>query len=630
MDESFETTCFRYEVLRVYQYETTRFDTPPHNGHLTPSPQANMPFLIAQGPEPTQNSQREIASGKTLQIGRMPECDLSIGWDRRISRRHADLSWDGGRLSIACHDGVLNPIVYRGSACKAAEMRIGEEFRIGRTVFRVAEDDSSSDIRRFLNQEGSTDEGGTQYSLSAVDNRLSLISKYTQSLWMSAHESELAASLVNILAEIIPHASAVAILQCSCTGKDLCERPQIIQSESRNRSEKMLLSRPMIAAALKRRQTLVRVRRTSGGPLEADSGRWVLCCPALSGEVETENWCLYISGSYGPDQPLPSTLTTDDLASDVQVTDVVAQLAAAIRRVKMLEDRFAGIRQFFSPAVAEAVASSNLAVSLKPTESATAVLFCDLRGYSKIVERSKSHLHGLLDRINKALEVMTQNIIGHDGVIADFQGDSALGFWGWPLKLEEGALPACRAALDILRVFGRAARRQPASKIVPCKFGIGIACGPAIAGRIGTRQQAKVGVFGPVVNLGSRLEGMTKQIGVPILIDEATAMVVRKDFDETEGRCRRIGQFCPAGMETPVEVYELLPPEDESHITNEHIRTFEAAVDAFIEGAWDDALDLLSEMPARDRAKDFLLMQIASHNYEPPEDWDGVIQMKKK
>ena len=225
---------------------------------------------------------------------------------------------------------------------------------------------------------------------------------------------------------------------------------------------------------------------------------------------------------------------------------------------------------------------------------------------------------------------MTQNIIGHDGVIADFQGDSALGFWGWPLKLEEGALPACRAALDILRVFGRAARRQPASQIVPFKFGIGIACGPAIAGRIGTRQQAKVGVFGPVVNLGSRLEGMTKQIGVPILVDETTAMVVREDFAETEGRCRRIGRFCPAGMETPVEVFELLPPEDESHISNEHIRTFEAAIDAFIEGSWDDALDLLSEMPARDRAKDFLLMQIASHNYEPPEDWDGVIRMTKK
>lgn len=588
-----------------------------------------MPYVIAQGPEPTQSSQQEVSEGRVLEIGRLPDCDLAVGWDRRISRHHARLTWQDGRLSVLCNENVLNPIVYQGASCKKLRMNIGEEFRIGQTVFRVVEDDSSSDIRRLL-EVGSPSEGDTQYSLSPTDLRLTLISKYSQSLWMSQNEGELAASLVNILAEVIPHAGTVAIVHCACSGSELCERPQVVHSDSRNRVEKLSLSRPMIAAALKQRQTLVRIRRTSPDPRDPNSGRWVLCCPILSGEVESENWCLYISGSYGPTQPLPSALTTDDLAADVQVTDVVAQLAGAIRRVKMLEDRFAGIRQFFSPAVAEAVASSNLAESLKPTESETAVLFCDLRGYSKIVERSKSHLHGLLDRINKALEVMTQNIIGHDGVIADFQGDSALGFWGWPLKLEEGALPACRAALDILRVFGRAARRQPASQIVPFKFGIGIACGPAIAGRIGTRQQAKVGVFGPVVNLGSRLEGMTKQIGVPILIDETTAMVVREDFDETEGRCRRIGRFCPAGMETPVEVFELLPPEEESHISNEHIRTFEAAIDAFIEGSWDDALDLLSEMPARDRAKDFLLMQIASHNYEPPDEWDGVIRMTKK
>jgi len=78
-----------------------------------------MPYLIAQGPEPRQSSQREIAPGRKLEIGRLPECDLSIDWDRRVSRHHADVSWNGCRFSIECHDGVLNPIVDRGSACRA-------------------------------------------------------------------------------------------------------------------------------------------------------------------------------------------------------------------------------------------------------------------------------------------------------------------------------------------------------------------------------------------------------------------------------------------------------------------------------------------------------------------------------
>ena len=276
------------------------------------------------------------------------------------------------------------------------------------------------------------------------------------------------------------------------------------------------------------------------------------------------------------------------------------------------------------------MAGSNQKTLLNPTECETAVLFCGLRGYSRIINESREHLHGLLDRVNQAREVMTQNIIRHDGVIADFQGDSTLGFWGWPLALESGAVPACRAALDILRDFRRTAQRHPNSKRVPSRFGIGIAFGPGIAGRIGTRQQAKVGVFGPVVNLGSAPEGMTKQIGVPILIDRATAMSVLENCDPSECRCRRIGFFSPVKIDTPVEVYELLPPEAESLITSDHIRTFESAVAAFLEGDWDDVVELLSEMPGRDRAKDFLLLQIAAHNYEPPADWDGVIHMQRK
>jgi len=588
-----------------------------------------MPYLIAQGPAPADTSKSRLDEGEMLQIGRFRDCDFSVSWDRLISRHHARLTWQDGQLSVSCHEKALNPIIYHGTRCKQVTMKSGEEFRIGGTVFRVVEEESSLEIRRFLENTASKSEAPTQYSLSVTDERLSLISRYSQALWLCADCEELAASLVNVLTEIIPHAGSISVVKSVSSEQELCCRPQIVHSGNRHRDEKILLSRPMIAAALKQRRTLIRVRRSSSS-CEQDAGRWALCCPVLSGDAESENWCLCINGHYGPQQPLPSGLTTEDMASDVQVTEVVAHLGAAIRRVKVLEDRFAGIRQYFSPAVAEAVASSHHKTLLNPTECETAVLFCDLRGYSRIVQGARGHLHGLLDRVNQALEVMTQNIIQHDGVIADFQGDSTLGFWGWPLELESGALPACRAALDILRDFRRTAQRNPDSRLVPSRFGIGIAFGPGIAGRIGTRQQAKVGVFGPVVNLGSRLEGMTKQIGVPILIDRATAMSVRRDGDPSECRCRRIGLFSPINIDTPVEVYELLPPEEESLITNDHIRTFESAVEAFLRGDWGDSIELLSEMPGRDRAKDFLLLQIAAHNYEPPEDWDGVIHMQRK
>jgi len=245
-----------------------------------------------------------------------------------------------------------------------------------------------------------------------------------------------------------------------------------------------------------------------------------------------------------------------------------------------------------------------------------------------MTEEAGENLHQFLGRLKNALGVMTQGISSQNGVIADFQGDSALGFWGWPIPLTKGAIPACRAALRIHQMF-KISNSTGRNELSGFEVGIGITRGNAIAGKIGTIEQAKVGVFGPVVNLASRLEGMTKQIGVPILIDEATASDVRNLLPETEGRCRRIGLFRPAGIETPISVYELLASEGKSTISNQNIADFEAAVEAFIAGDWERALELLGQLPPKDRAKDFLLLQIASNNYTAPENWDGVIALKK-
>jgi adenylate cyclase len=589
-----------------------------------------MPYLVANGPEASQFFRQEIPDREVLLIGRYPQNEVHVGWDPRVSRRHASLFWQDGSATINCVDGARNPIVFRGTSCQRIRIRTGDEFRIGSTLFRLVDDDPDSKIRRCLD-DASIKDCNTSCGISTSDHRLTLISRYSQSLWLSSSEPELAAGLVSVLAEVIPHAATVALVRVSDVSRIKTQRPDVIQWDSRDKSERLLLSRPMLAAAVRQERTIVRVRSDDSSSIHSfagDSGRWMICSPLMS--AQSEIWCLSISGEFGSGRELPAGLTTTDLQGDVQVVDLLVQLASAIRRVRLLEDRFAGIRQFFSPAVAESVANASDASALAPTESETAVLFCDLRGYSRIAEQAGSRLQELLDRVNAALEVMTQNIISHDGVIADFQGDSALGFWGWPLKLENGPLPACCAALDILRIFRQAAARPQCSGLSDFRVGIGIACGTAIAGRIGTKQQAKVGVFGHVVNMGSRLEGMTKQIGVPLLVDGPTAKYVRTSLPASIGRCRRIGLIRPVGVRGPIDVSELLPPEEDSHIKNAHLEIFDGAVAAFESVNWDDAVELLSAMPARDRAKDFLLMQIASHNYDPPQDWDGVIRLTGK
>ena len=152
-----------------------------------------------------------------------------------------------------------------------------------------------------------------------------------------------------------------------------------------------------------------------------------------------------------------------------------------------------------------------------------------------------------------------------------------------------------------------------------------------VAGKIGTIDQVKVTAFGPVVNTASRLEGMTKLVKAPILVDEATAAAVRSTLPATLARVRRIARVRPYGMDVSLEVSELLPPASEyPQLTDGHLQTFDEAVDALISGDWERAFSLLHHVPADDRVKDFLTVYIARNNRTPPRDWDGVISLDQK
>ena len=84
------------------------------------------------------------------------------------------------------------------------------------------------------------------------------------------------------------------------------------------------------------------------------------------------------------------------------------------------------------------------------------MLFCDLRGFSRRSERDADDLLGLLNRVSRALGVMTHYILEEGGVVGDFHGDAAMGFWGWPIEQPNSIERACRAALiDSRGVCGR-------------------------------------------------------------------------------------------------------------------------------------------------------------------------------
>jgi len=374
--------------------------------------------------------------------------------------------------------------------------------------------------------------------------------------------------------------------------------------------------------------------RSDSSYTQTENIDWAFCTPLRS--EACPGWAIYVAGDFsgpmvGPTAARDATIAlAGDVEDDLKFTELVATTLGSLRQTRLLQRRQDSLRPFFAPVVRQALSNTDPDVVLTPREANVSVLFCDLRGFSKQSEESADHLLELLRRVSDALGVMTHHILARDGVVGDFHGDAAMGFWGWPFEDAKSVVSAAQAALAIQAEF-EAASVIGDHPLAGFRAGLGIATGKVVAGRIGTVDQVKVTVFGPVVNLAARLESMTKQLRASILIDEVTAERIRKEMPSSAARVRRVARVLPVGMRTPLMVSELLPPAgDKSVLTDAHIDAYEHALDALQTGKWSEAFNWLHQVPAEDRVKDFLTVFIAQHGRMPPSDWQGFIRLLEK
>jgi adenylate cyclase len=328
-----------------------------------------------------------------------------------------------------------------------------------------------------------------------------------------------------------------------------------------------------------------------------------------------------------------NTIIAERLGDDVKFAEVVGSLVSGVRQTAQLQQQQSAMRRFFAPVVLDALGDQDAATWLQPQKCDLTVMFCDLRGFSSTSETHSHELLLLLEQVSEALGVMTKHILDTGGVIGDFHGDAAMGFWGWPLPMGPGEFASGAAALAAAKA-ARGIRQDNASGQTDFRCGIGLASGPAVAGRIGTVDQVKVTAFGPVVNLASRLEGLTKAFGVEVLMDQETAdrlITATKSVRESSDPplLRRLGRVRVAGIQTPVDVHQLLTPLAGKELTASQVQTYHESWDAFAAGKWDQAYEGLHDLPAWDRPKDVLMRTILQHHRVAPAEWDGILHFPK-
>ncbi len=594
-----------------------------------------MPDLVALGAEPEHRWQRTLPDGPVT-LGRTAgKCTWDVPWDRQISGLHATLTWQDGRLTVQRHPAARNQVFFRGQALDDFTLAVGEQFVIGQTTFMVQETPAArpKELPTPHSELTISRQELRQVKFTNAEDRIEVLAALPAMIRTSPSEQELENRVVDVLLRGIPRAEAAAVVRLLPDSADSSPAVQVGAVKAPSLQDDFQPSRRLVYDAIHRRRQSVLYSwgaRGCGSEFTVMSlFDWAMCVPLPDDPFP--GWGLYVTGRLLDGANGGGNLAAHDhLKSDLKFAELVADVLGALRHVRDLQQRHGLLARFLSRTVLAVLADhADLNEVLRPREAEVTVLFCDLRGSSRLVEEGRHELSGIWDRVSEALSIMTSSITDQDGVIGDFQGDAAMGFWGWPLYEEDQVERAARAALTIRRRFAHAALEE-GNPLAGFTCGIGLATGPAIAGRLGTEDQFKVGVFGPVVNLASRLEGMTKFFQAQVLADERTAQALTRGGHSYWVRSRRLAKVRPYGMDTVLTVSELLPPVVEPGALRERDRRdYEAALDAFLAGRWQDAAGLLHRLPD-DGAAQFLLSFMDLHPAGPPAGWDGVIPLEGK
>ena len=179
---------------------------------------------------------------------------------------------------------------------------------------------------------------------------------------------------------------------------------------------------------------------------------------------------------------------------------------------------------------------------------------------------------------------MTDVIFSTDGTLDKYIGDAIMAFWGAPLEQDDHAVRACTAAIGMLKCLDQLTLELEKDGLPPIEIGIGLHSGPMRVGNMGSEKRLNYTVLGDNVNLGSRLEGLTKFYGVRLIVSEQTWNMLDGKFFG-----RQLDRVKVKGKDEAVTIYEVigqgLPESDLAAM----LHKWEEGIVAFREKRWEDA-----------------------------------------
>ncbi len=324
---------------------------------------------------------------------------------------------------------------------------------------------------------------------------------------------------------------------------------------------------------------------------------------------------------------LAEALTQLDSTSAVaRRVQVEAQLKAQFRDRWILHTsrRLSGGRSF------ESLLDRTGAEGFSVEKKQVAVLFADIRGFTKISEGMDPE--DLIRLLNDYLSSMIRSVSFYEGYVVHVLGDAVMAVFTLPESHADDADRALLAAMTMLEE-NRRLNALNSGKYAPLKMGVGLHFGEAVTGLIGSALKRSYTLIGDVVNISSRLEGLTKVLGVPVLVSDAFSRSVRKREDYM---LLPLGNFVLYGREEAISVLAVLGKKDHNPRVakfQEQIEKANAALEQFRAGLFKKAAALFLELRQDTGITGFQYLADRARHFEshPPDDgWSGAIELETK
>ena len=283
--------------------------------------------------------------------------------------------------------------------------------------------------------------------------------------------------------------------------------------------------------------------------------------------------------------------------------------------------------QYIPPELVDEMVETNADFSLEGESREMTVLFSDVRGFTTISEGLDPKQ--LTQLMNALLTPMTRVIHKNRGTIDKYMGDAIMSFWGAPLHDPEHARHALYAAFDMMKELKIMQKEFKEKGWPPVNIGVGLNTGTMNVGNMGSEFRVAYTVLGDAVNLGSRLEGLTKNYGVDIIVSGSTKDAV-SEFIFKELDLVRV-----KGKNEPVAIFEPIGHKnDVDKATTSELSRYKQALKVYRQQDWDkaemDFFNLSQSFPDCLLYKEYL-NRIAKYRANPPgENWDGVFTHTSK